>query len=234
MRIATTLTVLGLVTGAFAQVEPTAGQWETWVIPGLPQLRLSAPPDQNETAAELASLHDMMNNTDDTALSQIAYWNAVSPGYRWIQMTVTELLNRNIGGRRYAALGARGGSHLRCTVAAWDSKYAYNRHRPADLDPTIQPLVTYPASPSYPSEHAVAAGAAAKVMAYLFPEEPILSAAWHSRRRTLRLVAGTHFPSDISASLSLGQTVGMQVVAYAQADGSASSSQAVFRRSPAF
>src|SRR5260221_8564789 len=55
------------------------------------------------------------------------------------------------------------------TVAAWDSKYAYNRPRPNAADKTINPLVAVPNSPSYPSDHAVAAGAASVVLAYLFP-----------------------------------------------------------------
>ncbi|MEZ4659658.1 MAG: phosphatase PAP2 family protein [Caldilineaceae bacterium] len=54
-------------------------------------------------------------------------------------------------------------------IVAWDAKYAYNRPRPSG----ITPLIVEPASPSYPSEHAAAAGAAATVLAYLFPTRPI-------------------------------------------------------------
>jgi hypothetical protein len=51
------------------------------------------------------------------------------------------------------------------TMAAWNSKYAYNREHPSDLDPTVAPVVAVPQSPSYPSEHAAAAGASAAVHA---------------------------------------------------------------------
>ena len=57
------------------------------------------------------------------------------------------------------------------TVAAWDSKYAYMRHHPSEIDPTVTTVVQPTASPSYPSEHAVTAGAAAAVLAYLFPDQ---------------------------------------------------------------
>jgi hypothetical protein len=46
------------------------------------------------------------------------------------------------------------------TIAAWDSKYGYNRQHPADMDSSVSTVVTASASPSYPSEHAVTAAAA--------------------------------------------------------------------------
>ena len=46
------------------------------------------------------------------------------------------------------------------TIAAWESKYFYNRQRPSTMDKAIQPKVDVPASPSYPSDYAATAGAA--------------------------------------------------------------------------
>src|SRR5437899_8409057 len=57
------------------------------------------------------------------------------------------------------------------TVAAWDSKYAYGRPRPNQLDGSIVPIVALPSSPAYPAEHAAAAGAASEVLAYFAPNE---------------------------------------------------------------
>ena len=56
-----------------------------------------------------------------------------------------------------AATVAQGTSPI---VAAWDSKYAYNRQRPSELDSSLSTAVANPMSPSYPCEHAVTAGAA--------------------------------------------------------------------------
>ncbi len=55
------------------------------------------------------------------------------------------------------------------TIAAWDSKYAWNRPSPSAMDSSIKPLTTIPNVPAYPSEHAVVGGGASVVMAYLFP-----------------------------------------------------------------
>ncbi len=66
-------------------------------------------------------------------------------------------------------------------VAAWDSKYAHNRPRPSEVDPTLTTAVIPPASPCFPSEHAVAAMS--------------------------RVIAGVLYPSDTAAGLGLGRAV---------------------------
>ena len=48
------------------------------------------------------------------------------------------------------------------TVAAWDSKYTYNRPRPSEMQPDLETAIHNPSSPSYPSEYAVTAGAASR------------------------------------------------------------------------
>jgi membrane-associated phospholipid phosphatase len=106
------------------------------------------------------------------------------------------------------------------TVAAWDSKYAYNRVHPSDLDPTVAPVVAVPQSPSYPSEHAVTAGAAAAVLEYLFPSQAATFADMANQAATSRVMAGVAFPSDVFSGLDLGQSVGKAVIAFAQGDGS--------------
>jgi membrane-associated phospholipid phosphatase len=106
------------------------------------------------------------------------------------------------------------------TVAAWDSKYAYNRPHPSQVDSTIAPVVAVPQNPSYPSEQAVAAGAAAAVLEYLFPDQTTKLAAMAEEAATTRVMAGVAFPSDVFSGLDLGESVGKAVVAFAQGDGS--------------
>jgi len=106
------------------------------------------------------------------------------------------------------------------TIAAWDSKYAYNRSHPSDLDPAVAPVVAVPQSPSYPSEHAVTAGAAAAVLEYLFPDQATEFADMADEAATSRVMAGVAFPSDAFSGLDLGQSIGREVIAFAQSDGS--------------
>ncbi len=202
-------------------VEPKAGQWKTWVLASGDQMRLPAPPAAAATASELQWLRGFIASGTQGALDQIAYWDSGSPGYRWIEMTITDYV-KPIGSSVFAtrALGIMGAAIYDATIAAWDTKYAYNRPRPNEVDPTIRPLVSYPNSPSYPSEHAVVAGAASVVLGYLVPSkaQDYVSLAEEAARS--RLFAGTQYPSDVLAGLQLGRAIGALMVSRAQADGS--------------
>jgi hypothetical protein len=74
---------------------------------------------------------------------------------------------------------------------------------------------------SYPSDKAALGAAAARVLAYLFPERPAaqLDRMADDAART-QVAAGAAYPSDVEAGLELGRAVGDAVVARARADGS--------------
>ena len=204
-----------------AQVEPGAGKWKTWVIPSGSALRLPAPPDSEITATELQWVRECVSQRDQATLSTIRYWDAGSPGYRWMRLAEQYVVSAGLSTplqTRALALVAAAVSDA--TVAAWDSKYAYNRKHPSDVDPMVAPVVAVSQSPSYPSEHAAAAGAAAAVLAYLFPDRAGNLADMAGEAATSRVMAGVAFPSDAFSGLDLGQSVGRAVIAYAQADGS--------------
>jgi hypothetical protein len=203
-----------------AQVEPAAGTWRTWVVPSVAQIRLPAPPNATASAAEIQTIKTLMSEMTADTRSQVAYWDAGPPGYRWMELASQQMLAQNVA----APLFTRGMALLSVaiydsTVAAWDSKYAWKRGSPSAMDPTIHPLTALPNVPSYPSEHAVVAGAASVVMAYLFPTmgETYTDLAEEAARS--RVFAGSSFPSDIAAGFQLGRQVGQMVVAYAMADG---------------
>jgi membrane-associated phospholipid phosphatase len=205
-----------------AQVEPGAGKWKTWVIPSGSALRLPAPPDSQITATELQWVKDCVPQRDQPTLAAIHYWDAGSPGYRWMQIAQQSAVNAALPTPlQTRALALVAAAISDATIAAWDSKYAFNRPHPSDLDAGVAPVAAVPQSPSYPSEHAVAAGAAAAVLAYLFPEQAATFADMANQAATSRVMAGVAFPSDVFSGLDLGQSVGKAVIAYAQADGSA-------------
>ena len=106
------------------------------------------------------------------------------------------------------------------TIAAWDSKSTYRRPRPSEDERSLPTVLAPPASPSYPDEHAVAAGAASHVLAYLFPADAAAFASMAEEAARSRLVAGVAYPSDVAAGLQLGRAVADLVIARAQTDGS--------------
>src|SRR5262249_2085583 len=106
------------------------------------------------------------------------------------------------------------------TIAAWDSKYVYNRPRPSEVNTFVAPAIPVPNSPSYPSEHAATASAAAAVLSYLFPTEAQTFQRAAQECGESRLDAGLQFPSDVSAGMEIGRKVAELVIARAKTDGS--------------
>ncbi len=203
------------------QTEPGAGAWQTWVIESGSQFRPDAPPDEAATAAEIAELMDMAAARDETDRLQIAYWDAGPPAYRWNQIALEALNQRGVpapmGLRHLALLHA---AIYDATVAAWDGKYTYNRPRPSEVEPGLTTAIANPASPSYPSDYAATAGAAAAVLGWLFPDQAEAFAAQAQQAAESRLLAGVEYPSDVAAGLALGQQVAELVIARGLADGS--------------
>lgn len=203
-----------------AQVQPDVATWQTWVLESPGQFRLDAPPDNTATAEEIAQLVEMSADRDDAAMIQIEYWNTGAPVYRWNQIALDTLLKRAVPAPvAYRHLALLDAAIYDATVAAWDSKFTYNRPRPSEFDPSLMPVIANPSSPSYPSEYAVTAGAAAAMLGWLFPEdaqtfEDKAQQAVHSR-----LLAGVEYPSDVEAGLELGRQVAQLVIARGETDG---------------
>jgi membrane-associated phospholipid phosphatase len=93
------------------------------------------------------------------------------------------------------------------------------RPRPNEIDPSLATAVAPPRSPSYPSEHAASAGAAAAVLSYLFPDDAKRFSEMATTAAQSRVIAGLEFPSDATAGLDLGRAVAERVIARAKTDG---------------
>ena len=76
---------------------------------------------------------------DADTLDRVEWWNAVAPSYRWSQIAVEEILraglNSSVASRHLALLHTALADAM---IAAWDSKRAYDRPRPTEMDPTLR------------------------------------------------------------------------------------------------
>ena len=201
-------------------VEPHAGQWRTWVISAGKDYRAAPPPSASETQAELRTLADLIAGNDAADAARIAYWDAGAPQYRWIDLISNRLLagTPTPTGHRVHAYVAM--AMYDATIATWESKYHYARQRPTEMNHLIPAAVDVPSSPSYPSEHAAAAQAAATMLAYFLPNEAASFQAMAEEAGWSRVLAGVQYPSDYYAGLELGRRVAEQVIAKARSDGS--------------
>ena len=221
LMLAAAATVLPLQADAGNPVEPNAGNWRTWVISSGRDYRAPPPPGAADTQAELHALDDLIGQNDAQALQRIAFWDAGSPAYRWIDLITARLT----AGTPTTAFPHRVYTYVAlamhdATIATWESKYAYNRPRPSERNHKLPAGVAMPDSPSYPSEHAATAQAAAAVLAYFLPAEAQSFQAMTEQAGWSRVLAGVQYPSDYYAGLALGRKVAEQVIAKAKADGS--------------
>jgi membrane-associated phospholipid phosphatase len=202
-------------------IEPKAGTWKTWLLASGDQLRLQSPPNKKATRAEIKELQALESQRDAAALELINYWDAGSPSYRWERIAEDEVAKNGLNTPRTARVYALVSVAIYdAIIAAWDSKYAYNRPRPSEFTSSLTTVVPNPNSPSYPSEHAVAAGAASTILAFLFPADAKLFSDKADEAGKSRLLAGVQYPTDVAAGLDLGRAVGALVVDRAKSDGS--------------
>ncbi|HEY3081733.1 MAG TPA: phosphatase PAP2 family protein [Chloroflexota bacterium] len=202
--------------GSHGMIEPAAGAWKTWALPGGSALRLPPPPDSH---GEIGQVRGMLGRLGGAMLDRVAYWDAGSPAYRWNELANQMSFDGTFGALNFGRIQAYLNIALYdATVAAWDSKYAHSRLRPSELDPSLVPAVAVPRSPAYPSEHAVTAGAAAEVLAYFAPKEADALRQKAAEAADSRVWAGVQYPSDAAAGLDLGRRVAPFVIEMAKRD----------------
>jgi membrane-associated phospholipid phosphatase len=209
-------------------VEPNAGGWDMWLFSSARALRVAPPPGDAATQRELRALESMAEQRV-ALLDRIRFWDAGSV-YRWVGIGTDMLVKLGFGINPLNGQPLKGLTISRnmallmtaiydATIAAWDSKYAFNRLRPSQVDPRLTTAVAVPHSPSYPSEHAAVAGASATILGHLYPSQQSALQAMVAEAVLTRQVAGVEFPSDVAAGLELGHQVGAAAVQRAQNDG---------------
>ncbi|HZQ37948.1 MAG TPA: phosphatase PAP2 family protein [Dehalococcoidia bacterium] len=205
---------------ASGPIEPNAGRWLPWLLSSGDQFRPPAPPDTAATAAEVAQLKAMAAQRDGAANDRIAFWEGGTAPHPWNQVfiryaNVTNFLPGQLQARALTFLNV---AMYDAMIATWDAKYAYNRPRPTSVDPTLTAAVPVPNSPSYPSEHAAAAGAASTLLAHLYPNDAQMFMDMADEAANSRVLAGVQFPSDVAAGLALGRQVGMLAIQRSDVD----------------
>jgi membrane-associated phospholipid phosphatase len=192
-----------IVVQLHAQVEPGAGNWKTWFITSGKDYRLPAPSSYTN---EIAEVIDKQKNLDAKTKQQIVFWNAGAPGYRWQEM-MSKLWTVDTG--RYGALAnlLLGTAICDATIAAWDTKYAYNRPRPFTVDNRIKVYAIKPESPSFPCEYSVAAGVAVTIFSRFYPALSDSVKKLAEQLMDSKIAAGVAFPSDTRAGFDLGKRI---------------------------
>jgi membrane-associated phospholipid phosphatase len=206
-----------------ADAGPLVGRWKTWVLASGSELRPAAPPADRsaQTAAELAELRQLQAQRSATTNTIIQYWNSGPATQRWTEITLSLIQRDKVNPVRAARiLGCVHTALHDAVVATWDAKYAYRRRPPALIARDLRLAAAASNEPSYPSEHAAIAAAAAGMLSSLFPNDTADLAARAQEAGESRLLAGANYRSDVQAGFVLGEAIARKANARAAADGS--------------
>jgi hypothetical protein len=198
--------------------ETRAGTWETWVLTSPDEVEVPPPPDGDDARAETEEVQRLSAGARSEDRAEIEKWSQTPPTRPWldlnIELVAASVKDPPLASRGYALTSI---AMYDALVAAYHWKYEYDRRPPG----TTQPLTAAGPDPSYPSEHSVIAGAASRVLTYLFPERPVgLFDDLAEKAASSRVLAGVNYPSDVEAGLALGRAVADKVIARARTDGS--------------
>ncbi len=208
-----------------------AANWKTWLLDNPRQIIIAAPPNTVQSKMELQTIKQGMKKLDEKKLASIKYWNAGAPSYRWNQIVLGLLDQKQEVLLRLPASWMNIAMYD-ATILAWKEKIKYKRKRPNESDPSLKALVNAPLTYSYPCEHSVTSAAAAYMLAYFFPEktDSILQMA-HAASQS-RIDAGVQYPSDVETGWKLGEQVAKEIIEKAKKDGSAKVWDGIMNKDP--
>jgi membrane-associated phospholipid phosphatase len=230
-RLVSVVAVLGLALAACngtnsgakgaakAAADAGAGKWKTYVLSSASDVTVPPPPSGPAASAEQAEVARLAQERTPAIEDAVKRWSPAVALKPWIDLNMELVAHGGVkdppsASRSYALTSV---AIYDALVTAWKWKYQYNRKPPVGVS-TLTPAG---ATPSYPSEHAAMAGAAAVVLAYAFPDEPVGTFDDLAKQAgESRVQAGVNFRSDVDAGLALGRAIGEKVLVRAKADGS--------------
>jgi membrane-associated phospholipid phosphatase len=213
-------------TSSFARTQARASNlssWPTWILTSPDQFRVGPPPREASrvTRKELRQIRRAQRHLSKKRRRLIRTWN-VAATLPWTELALEMMLIHRPAAfptRSARGLGLLHVAMYEAMVAAWDSRGQYRRKRPFRVDDEIDRLAAGKGS-SYPDTHAAIAGAAERILAYLFPQEPAATFGHAADQATAtRIWAGVSYPSDVIQGRMIGNRVANQVMAYGESDG---------------
>jgi len=217
-------TALGdpLLVGQRMSEEAYAGNWKTWVLRSGREIHLPPPAStRTQEAMELAQLKRAQLELTEEQIAAARFWDAGPATRRWTEIHLDMIkTHRPNPPRASRGLALAHIAMYDALIAAWHAKYLYNHPGPGTVDSTLTPAVRPRDNPSYPSEHAVAAGAASRVLKFLFPQQGEWFEAKAQEAAMSRLWAGVDWPGAVERGLALGRSVADRVLARTATDGS--------------
>ncbi|MEA2434198.1 MAG: hypothetical protein QOG54_1655 [Actinomycetota bacterium] len=204
----------------------TVASWTPWHLTSPDQFRLPAPPPANspQTRTELKELRQLQKQRTKKTNRIVKKWNDGAAVIPWTNVVLQEIRDFRprppVAGRVLAVFHT---GLYDAMIAAADSRQAFasdTRPSPAAMDGRIDPLTGSKRGSTYAPVQAAMAGAAEKLLPYLFPaQDPVYFQELATQSVESRLWAGANYRSDVESARSLGQSVAQAVIDHVSKDG---------------
>jgi membrane-associated phospholipid phosphatase len=206
---------------------PAWGQVKPWLMHNGSQFRPPPPPlvGSPEFETALKEVRDLSDHRTEEQLYIAKFWadgpgTSTPPGH-WNSIAANLIEKYGLNELRAArALALMNMAVMDAGISCWDTKYAYWYIRPSQADPQITTPVGLPNFPSYTSGHSTFSGAAAEVLAYIFPDEAKSLQAMAEEASISRLYGGIHYRFDSEIGVEVGRQIAALAVERGKADGS--------------
>lgn len=205
---------------------PRFGQVTMWSVPNVVDVRPVPPPTPGSVEFEKdAQELERFAKKLTTEQRKIANWwsdglGTYTPPGHWNRRAKEYIVKYEMNplrtARTFAYLNM---AVMDAGVACWDAKYYYHYPRPIQTMKGFKTILGTPNFPSYTSGHSTFSGAAAEVLAYIFPAEAKVVRDWANEAAESRIYGGIHYRFDSEAGLTQGRAVAAYTITRAQADG---------------
>lgn len=205
---------------------PRFGQVTMWNVPDVTAVRPVPPPEPGsaEFERDAKELKKFADNLTEKQRKIANWWSdglgTYTPPGHWNRRTkeyiVKYEMNPLRSARTFAYLNM---AVMDAGVACWDAKYYYHYPRPIQTMKGFKTILGTPNFPSYTSGHSTFSGAAAEVLAYIFPAEASAVRDWALEAAESRIYGGIHYRFDSEAGITQGKAVAAYTITRAQADG---------------
>ena len=201
-----------------ASASAKAGGWKTWVLGSGAEVKVPPPPKAGSAAAERdeRELKAAVGGRTEKQVAAARSYTSAPAVEPWIEQNIQLVASLP------KDVPASSRAYSNTTVAMYDAVVAASHWQDVykRKPPPGSPTVPRSEKSSYPSGHAAMAGAASRVLAYLYPKYPQARLDERAEDAARSLVAaGAIYPSDAAAGLKLGRQVGDRVAAQAKRDG---------------
>jgi membrane-associated phospholipid phosphatase len=190
---------------------------EPWLVKSIADLK-GSPLDA--AANELDEVRALVGGRSTADVERIRWWAVGGPAYRWNEIAIEEMLKEFVGTlpatRNLALLHAAIDDAVAATLA---ERNTAKKPRPNKADPSIATAIPTPEGPSYPSDYAAVATAAADVLSHLLPAKADVFARKAEEATRGRLLAGIEYPSDVAAGRAIGRKAAALAIGRSKTDG---------------